>query len=104
MPILKLKIDVTKLDKSAFFKGEKGTYVDLAVFINDDPDQYGNDASVKQDLGKDRRDEKLYVGNGKWVGERPNLGGKQSPAPARRQSTPGKPPSDDFDDSSDIPF
>jgi hypothetical protein len=60
MAILKLKLDVTKLDKSAFFKGEKGTYCDLAVFINDEPDQYGNDASVKQDLGKDRRDEKLY--------------------------------------------
>lgn len=104
MPILKLKIDVTKLDKSAFFKGEKGTYVDLAVFINDDPDQYGNDASVKQDLGKDRRDEKLYVGNGKWVGERPNLGGKQSPAPTRRQSSTGKPPADDYAEEDDIPF
>jgi hypothetical protein len=105
MAILKLKLDVTKLDKSAFFKGEKGTYCDLAVFINDEPDQYGNDASVKQDLGKDRRDEKLYVGNGKWVGDRPNMGGKQQAATARRQSTPGQKPADDFDDDdSSIPF
>lgn len=101
--IIKLKVDVTKLDKTAFFKGTKGTYVDLAVFVNDDgPDQYGNDASVKQDLGKDRRDEKLYVGNGKIVsGGQP----KQQADPPRRQSTPGRGPDpDDADGMDSIPF
>lgn len=29
-----LKIDVTKLDKSRFFKGAKGTYADLSVAQN----------------------------------------------------------------------
>jgi hypothetical protein len=98
--ILRLKIDVTKLDKTAFFKGEKGTYCDLTVFVGDEPDRFGNEASVKQDLGKDRRDEKLYVGNGKIVSQGPS-----SPPPQRRQSTPGKGPTpgteDDYDD---IPF
>jgi len=67
--ILRLKLDVTKLDKSAFFKGAKGTYADLTVYINDRPYQYDNDASVQQDLGKDRRqrgEKGPYVGNGKW--------------------------------------
>lgn len=102
MAILRLKIDVNKLDKTAFFKGEKGTYADLTVFINDEPDNYGNDASVKQDLGKDRRNEAQYVGNGKWAGERPNLGGKQQAAPAKRQSTQHPDAADE--DLSDLPF
>lgn len=98
--IIKLKVDVTKLDKTAFFKGTKGTYVDLAVFVNDDgPDQYGNDASVKQDLGKDRRDEKLYVGNGKIVSGGP----PKRQEPQRRQSTPGRQSEPDGDEDS-IPF
>jgi len=29
-----LKIDVTKLDKSRFFKGAKGTYADLSVYLD----------------------------------------------------------------------
>lgn len=87
MAILRLKINLSKLDKTAFFEGKTGKMCDLTVFVNDEPDQYGNDASVKQDLGKDRRSESQYVGNGKWAGERPNLGGKQQAAPARRQST-----------------
>lgn len=91
--IIKLNINLSKLDKTAFHKGKNGTYCDLAVFVNDDgqQDQYGNDASVKQDLGKDRRDEKLYVGNGKIVSGGP----LKRQEPQRRQSTPGKVTPDD---------
>lgn len=105
--IISLKLDVTKLDKSAFFKGTKGTYCDLTIFINDEPDQFGNNCSAKQDLGKERREEKLYVGNGKIVS-----GGNPSPPPARkqaqpprRQSTPGHvPPDQDDSEFGEIPF
>ena len=66
---LRLKLDVTKLDKTAFFKGKSGTYVDLVLWANDEPDQYGNTHSVKQDMGKERRGEKTpYVGNAKPFG------------------------------------
>lgn len=69
MPNYRLKIDVTKLDKSAFFKGAKGTYVDITLWENDQPDEYGNTHSAKQDMGKDRRGEKTpYVGNMKPFG------------------------------------
>lgn len=101
--ILRLKLDVSKLDKTAFFHGTKGVYCDLTLFLNDQPDQFGNDASLKQDLGKDRREEKPpYCGSGKIVsGGQP----KQQAAPSRRQSTPGKANHDDFDDpESQIPF
>ena len=70
MEPISLTIDVTKLKKDAFYKGAKGTYVTLTVWPTKDgmPDQYGNDASVKQDLGKDRRDEKApYIGNAKII-------------------------------------
>ena len=69
MPNYRLKIDVTKLDKSAFFKGAKGTYVDITLWENDQPDEYGNTHSAKQDMGKERRGEKTpYIGNMKPFG------------------------------------
>ena len=59
--ILTLKIDVTKLDKTAFFKGQKGTYVDITVFLKDEKDQYGHSGMVKQDLGKERKGEETPI-------------------------------------------
>lgn len=53
---ISIKIDVTKLDKSKFYKGKKGTYVTLKTFIAPkDFDQYGNNGFVTQDIdGVDR--------------------------------------------------
>ncbi len=101
MASLKLKLDVSKLDKTAFFKGEKGTYCDLVLWENDQPDQYGNTHSVKQDMGKDRKGEKTpYVGNAKPIG------GQQQAAPARSADQGGaRPPAQTPDDEDDdIPF
>ena len=36
-----LSIDVSKLDKSRLYKGAKGTYANLTVFIDSNPDQFG---------------------------------------------------------------
>ena len=61
-----LKIDVTKLDKSRFHKGEKGTYCDLTVFIDpDNPDQYDQHGGIQEARKKDEpKDKKMpYVGN-----------------------------------------
>ena len=58
------KIDVTKIDKARLFKGEKGTYLDLTIWINDEPDKYGNDIGIQQSTKKG--DEKIYLGNGKF--------------------------------------
>jgi len=89
---LRLKLDVTKLDKTAFFKGKSGTYCDLVLWENDQPDQYGNTHSVKQDMGKERRGEKTpYVGNAKPFGN-----------PVNVMSPENKPPVVEDDD--DIPF
>ena len=66
--IIKLKIDVTKIDKAALYKGAKGTYLDATFFLNDEADQYGNHGAIYQDISKERRDagEKgAILGNGK---------------------------------------
>lgn len=99
MPNYRVKIDVTKLDKTAFFKGAKGTYCDLVLWENEEPDEYGNTHSVKQDMGKDRRGEKTpYVGNAKNFGG--GTKGDSKPA-GQKQVTNETQPDDDTDD---IPF
>lgn len=96
MQSLKLKLDVTKLDKSAFFKGEKGTYCDLILWANDEPDQWGNTHSVKQDMGKDRKGEKTpYVGNAKPIGQA---------KPAQRQAPQARADAWDDPESDRVPF
>lgn len=71
-PFMRLKIDVTKIDKTAIFQGQKGKYIDLTIMLNDEPDRFGNTAFVTQDIGKERRNKGErgpIVGNGKSVGE-----------------------------------
>lgn len=62
--LINAKIDVSKIDKSKLFKGEKGTYLDLSIWINDKPDNYGNDVSIEQRT--ERGATKIYLGNGKF--------------------------------------
>jgi hypothetical protein len=54
-----LTIDVLKLDKARFFKGEKGTYLDLTTFVDiSDADKYGNNGLVTQSQTKEEREAK----------------------------------------------
>ena len=106
--ILTLKIDVTKLDKSAFFKGQKGTYATIAVFLKDDEDQYGNFGMVKQDLGKERKGEETPIlGNVTRVYDQGGQQRQQPVAPqmdrqARQADRAFSAPMNDNDDT--IPF
>ena len=81
--IIKLKIDVLKFDKTAFYKGAKGTYADITFFLNDEPDQYGNHGTLYQDISKERRDkgEKgAILGNGKVFRDTSPVQAHQKPA------------------------
>jgi hypothetical protein len=73
--LINAKIDVLKIDKSLLFKGDKGTYLDLTIWINDKPDQFGNDISIEQRTKKDEK--KIYLGNGKFYvkkeDQKPNI-------------------------------
>lgn len=97
-----LKLDVTKMDKARFFKGNKGTYCDCTVFIDlDEPDQYGNSGMITQDVTKEERDAGTkgpILGNAKvfWKDE-----GSAPQGQPKQQSMPE--PESDLD-SEDIPF
>ena len=93
---VELKIDVTKLDKNRFYKGEKGTYATMTTFINlDEQDQYGNNGFITQKKEKDENVELPILGNSKvfWNDNR-------EPTEKQMQT----PPAPEYDDSDSIPF
>jgi hypothetical protein len=100
--MIKLKIDVTKIDKTRLYKGAKGTYLDLVVYENESPDTYGNDYSVKQDCTKEDRDAGVkmpYIGNGKRIGAK-----APPPQQTTRNIPRAQPQAQDIEDNSEIPF
>ena len=54
-------LDVTKIIKEKLYKGKKGTYLNVSVWIEDNEDKYGNIASVQQQTKKG--EPKIYLGN-----------------------------------------
>ncbi len=97
-----LKIDVTKLDKSRFFKGAKGTYADLSVYLDtDQADEYGNNGSIQIAATKEEREAKQkmpYVGSAR-IYFQSGESKQEKPAKAAQQVKTAEP---DFDD--EIPF
>lgn len=105
-PLIRLKIDVTKIQKNQMFVGKKGTYLDAAVHENKDgTDQYGNDGFITQEVSKEAREagEKgPIIGNWKYLAKQ-----QSAPPPPPRRPTPSpKPPADaDLDpEGKDLPF
>ena len=101
MEALSIKIDVTKIDKEALYKGAKGTYLTLTVWPNKEGrNQYGDDAIVKQDLGKDRRDEKPeIIGNARIIERRNAPQSKPQELPAKAKTI-----YEEMNDADEIPF
>ena len=58
------KINLSKIDKSKLFKGEKGIWMDVTIWINDAPDKFGNDMSIEQSV--DKGEDKIYIGSAKY--------------------------------------
>lgn len=55
--MIAVKINVTRIDKSAIFEGKSGKYVDMLLMENKDgTDQYGNEGFVTQGISKERRE------------------------------------------------
>lgn len=71
MKIIAASIDLTKIDKSRIKTGKNGAeYYDISIILNDQPNQYGQDASITTSQTKDERDAKAkvtYIGNGKTI-------------------------------------
>jgi hypothetical protein len=58
------KINFSKIDKSKLFEGKTGKWMDITVWFNEDPDEYGNNLSIEQSTKKG--ESKLYIGNAKF--------------------------------------
>ena len=90
--ILKISIDVTKIDKKRLYKGKKGTYLNAAILLRDEPDQYGNDGFIAEEVSKEEREsgtKGTILGNVKRI------------KPATAQPVPNQ----DFEgDDDDLPF
>jgi hypothetical protein len=86
---MKLKIDVTKIDKASIYQGEKGKYITLYVNkYKEGENQYGDIGFVTQEISKERRD----------AGERSPIIGNA------KETTPYAPPVVAADEDDDIPF
>jgi hypothetical protein len=63
-------MDLAKKPHSAFSRSEKNhkAYVNIQIWINNEPDKFGNDVSLMLNSKQASREVegKVYIGNGKW--------------------------------------
>jgi hypothetical protein len=78
--MINAKINLDKIKDDLLFVGEKGTYLNLTIWINEEkPDNYGNTISIQQSTKKD--DPKIYLGEGKFSEKKE----KESPPEAKSE-------------------
>lgn len=85
------KLNVSKIDKTKLFKGEKGTYLDI-ILIESKNSQYGDDYMVVQGVSKEDRAAGVkgaILGNAKIHGPR------EQSAPAQQSAPAEQPPDED---------
>lgn len=93
--IIAIKIDVTKIDKERLYKGSKGTYLDMVLFLNDEADQYGQHGMITQSVSKEERESGVkgaILGNVKVIST-------DQPKPPQKVSKADTEPQED-----DLPF
>ena len=98
--IIRLRVDVTKIDKSRIFKGRKGTYLDCTLLPRED--DYGNTHMVVQDVSKEERVQGIkgaILGNAKELEPIRESTREQARQVAARDTSHA----DDMEDD-DIPF
>jgi len=61
--LITASINLKKVNQDLLIPGEKGKYLNLTIWVNDEKDQYGNDVSVEQRTEKGA--DKIYLGNGR---------------------------------------
>ena len=55
---VRVKMNVSQIDKARLFKGTKGVYLDATVFIDvDQKDQYDNNGMITQDITKEEKEQ-----------------------------------------------
>ena len=96
--IISVSIDLNKLDKSRIVEGKNGAkYYNFTINVNDEKDNYGNDASVTISQTAEERQAKAqrtFVGNGRVV-----WSGTSNKEPHKTYNTPKSAEQED-----DLPF
>lgn len=83
-------IDLSKINKNLLYTHKDGRkFLNFSLWLNDEPDQYGNIISVQQQTKKG--EDKIYLGNAKEY--------KSQPTP---QATPE--PNSNTPEPDDLPF
>lgn len=84
-------LELAKQGNKAFSKAANGKiYVNINVWINDEKDNFGNDASIQTNFKDAAKDEKVYCGNLK-------ISEQQAPKPLEQGSN-------DIPEPDDLPF
>ncbi len=68
--LINAQLNLDKIDKNMLFQGKKGTYLNLTIWVNEKPDDFGNDVSIQQTFLTDKEKQeyfKKYIGQGKQV-------------------------------------
>jgi DNA replication initiation complex subunit (GINS family) len=89
-------LDVSKISKDKLVKGEKGTYLNITISINDEADKYGNVLTITESQTQEERESKaskIYLANGKLVWS--TEGGSTA---KQKAATPTPPPIIEEDD------
>lgn len=97
MQLIKLKIDVKKINQDRLYNGKKGTYLNAVLFLGQHADDYGNHGMIVEDITKEERD----------AGVKGNIIGnaKLPMAAQHQQSAPPPPPPQSHDNPDDnTPF
>ena len=99
--LITASINVSKIDKKLLIAGKTGTFLNLTIWVNDEPDRFGNDVCLEQRTEKGS--DKIYLGNGKTY--KPNQPTEPTRAPGIPQPQTHQPlPPVDFGDKDDLPF
>lgn len=95
------KINLSKVDENRIFEGKQGKWIDVTIWINDKPDQYGNDLSIEQSVKKDEA--KIYLGNAKAYKPKETIEAKPDNWQGSKTPNPAPAPEQN-DDLSEMPF
>jgi len=101
--IIKGSINLNNIPKDKIIVGKKGKYLPIAITVNDDVDQFGNQGPIIVDQSKEERTnkvEKTYLGNVKVVWTNGEF-----PEPPPYEGQPQKPKAAKVDSGGDdLPF
>ena len=97
-------LDVSKISKDKLVKGEKGTYLNITISINDEADKYGNVLTITESQTQEEREAKAnrnYLANGKlvWTTEGGSVAKKVPATPTPSPSSQSK-----VEEGDDLPF